>query len=273
MQAPSRFLKRWMSPETDSAGQPWKGRHFEPNASATDDGSAPESFLAAVARLRSGEGTLAELVEVVRTCRFLIPLVAVAGETGLTDDGHVVDKTQELSIITVAGPDGRAVLPVFSSVDTMRQWRPDARPVPADAVRVALAAASEHTDRVVIDARSAETLVVLPRPAVWAIAQGVLWVPAVDDAAVLEAVARPAAQHPEVWAVTLVAGDPLARGESAEVVVRLGIDADVPADRLAAIIADLSARWSSDATVAERIDSLTVQPLVAPRPAENPLRP
>ena len=81
----------------------------------------------------------------MRTCRFLIPLVAVAGETGLTDDGHVVDKTQELSIITVAGPDGRAVLPVFSSVDTMRHWRPDARPVPADAVRVALAAAATGT--------------------------------------------------------------------------------------------------------------------------------
>lgn len=259
-----------MSPETDSAGQPWKGRHFEPNASATDDGSAPEAFIAAVARLRSNEGSVVELVDVVRTCRFLIPLVAVAGETGVTADGHVVDKTQELSIITVAGPDGRAVLPVFSSVDAMRQWRPDARPVPADAVRVALAAAAEHTDRVVIDARSPETLVVLPRPAVWAIAQGVPWVPAVDDAAVLEAVARPAAQHPEIWAVSLVAGDPLARGESAEVIVRLAIEPEVSADRVRELIAELSSHWAADATVAERIDSLSVQPLVAPRSAESP---
>ncbi|MBA4247225.1 MAG: hypothetical protein C0444_02875 [Microbacterium sp.] len=259
-----------MSQDADSAGQPWQGRHFEPNPSAADDGSAPEAYLAAVARLRAGEGTLTELVDVVRTCRFLIPLVAVAGETGLTDDGHVVDKTQELSIITVAGPDGRAVLPVFSSVDAMRRWRPDARPVPADAVRVALAAASEHTDRVVIDARSPETLAVLPRPAVWAIAQGVPWVPAVDDAAVLEAVARPAAQHPEIWAVTLVAGDPLARGESAEVVVRLGLEPEVPVARVREIIAELSAQWALDAVVTERIDSLSVQTFVqapvAPRP-------
>lgn len=250
-----------MSPGADSAGQPWEGRHFEPNAHTADDGSAPPAFRAAIAALRAGETTLAAVVDVVRDCRFLIPLVAVAGETGLTDDGHLVDKTQELSIITVVGPDGRPVLPVFSSVDTMRHWRPDARPVPADAVRVALAAAAEHTDRVVIDARSPETLLVLPRPAVWAIAQGVPWVPAVDDPAVLEAVARPAAAHPEIWALTLLAGDPQGRGEAPEVIVRLGVSDETSPERLRAIIAALSEAWAGDATVAERIDALTVQPV------------
>lgn len=255
-----------MSRAADSAGQPWEGRHFEPNPNAADDGSAPAAYLAAIARLRAGECSLVDVVDVVRDCRFLIPLVAVAGETGLTEAGQLVDKTQELSIITVAGPDGRPVLPVFSSVDTMRRWRPDARPVPADAVRVALAAASERTDRVVIDARSPDTLLVLPRPAVWAIAQGVPWLPAVDDPAVLEAIARPAAQHPEIWAVTLLAGDPLGRGESAEVVVRLGVEPGVAPDQLRRVIAALSARWGEDATVAERIDSLSVQPVAGPRP-------
>jgi hypothetical protein len=255
-----------MSRAADSAGQPWEGRHFAPNPSAADDGSAPAVYLEAIARLRAGERSLVEVVDVVRGCRFLIPLVAVAGETGLTDDGLLVDKTQELSIITVAGPDGRPVLPVFSSVDAMRRWRPDARPVPADAVRVALAAASERTDRVVIDARSPETLLVLPRPAVWAIAQGVPWLPAVDDPAVLEAVARPAAQHPEIWAVSLVAGDPQGRGEAAEVVVRLGVEQSATPERVREVIAALSAQWAQDATVAERIDSLSVQPVAAARP-------
>lgn len=255
-----------MSRAADSAGQPWEGRHFEPNPNVADDGSAPEAYLRAVAALRAGECSLVDVVDVVRACRFLIPLVAVAGETGLTDQGVLVDKTQELSIITVAGPDGRAVLPVFSSVDAMRRWRPDARPVPADAVRVALAAASENTDRVVIDARSPETLLVLPRPAVWAIAQGAPWVPAADDAVVLEAVARPAAQHPEIWAVSLVAADPQGRGEMAEVVVRLGVEPGVAPERLRGIIADLGARWADDATVAERIDSMSVQPIVGLRP-------
>ncbi|MBX9718887.1 MAG: SseB family protein [Microbacteriaceae bacterium] len=256
-----------MSRAADSAGQPWEGRHFEPNPNAADDGSAPVAYVSAIARLRAGQCSLVDVVDVVRGCRFLIPLVAVAGETGLTDKGQLVEKTQELSIITVAGPDGRPVLPVFSSVDTMRRWRPDVRPVPADAVRVALAAASERTDRVVIDARSPETLLVLPRPAVWAIAQGAPWVPAADDPAVLEAIARPATQHPEIWAVSLIAGDPIGRGDSAEVVVRLGVEPGVPPERLREVIAALSAHWALDATVAERIDSLSVQPVSGPRPS------
>ena len=263
MRAPSRCPKHWMSRAADSAGQPWEGRHFEPNTNAHDDGSAPESYLAAHAAFRRGELSIAGLVDVIRTCRFLSPLVAVAGETEVTAEGHLIDKSQELSIITVSGPDGRPILPVFSSVAAMTRWRPDARPVPAEAVRVALAAASEHTDRVVIDARSGGDEIVLPRPAVWAIAQGEPWVPAVDDAAVLEAVARPAAAHPQIWAVTLVAGDPEARGSGPEVIVRLGIEPGLDAEALQAILSSLSEAWAQNTTVAERIDSLSVQPVAA----------
>jgi len=252
-----------MSPGADSAGQPWQGRHFEPNPSAADDGGAPEAYLAARDAFRRGAMTLAGFVEVVRGCRFLIPLVAVAGDVERTAEGLVVDKSQELSIITVAGPDGRPILPVFSSVAAMSRWRPDARPVPAEAVRVALAAASESTDRVVIDPRSGDDEIVLPRPAVWAIAQEMPWVPAVDDAVVLEAVARPAAEHPQVWAVSLVAGDPQARGIDPEVIVRLAIEPGLDADALRSIVTSLSEAWARDATVAERIDSLSVQPVAA----------
>jgi hypothetical protein len=84
---------------------------------------------------------------------------------------------------------------------------------------------------------------------------------------VLEAVARPAAQHPEVWAVTLVAGDPQGRGEAAEVLVRVGVEPGVSPERVREIVADLSAHWSADATVAERIDSIAVQPVSRERPS------
>jgi len=210
--------------------------------------------------------TLREVVDVVRECRFLIPLVAVEGEgeTQLSDTGMRVDGSQELSIITVSGPDGRAILPVFSSVEAMTHWRADARPVPADAVRVALAAASENTDRMVIDPR-AETELVLPRPAVWAIAQQAPWVPAVEDDAVVEAIARPAESYSEIWAVSLVAGDPQGRGVDPEVVVRLAIEPGLPPEQLRALVGSLTAAWSQEATIAERIDSLTVQPIAAQR--------
>src|SRR5690606_14137168 len=94
------------------------------------------------------------VVDAFRNARLLIPLVAEAGDEGVNDRGVRVDKTQELSIVTVGGPDGRAVLPVFSSVATMAAWNDAARPVPADGRRVALAAASEGTDLVVIDPTS-----------------------------------------------------------------------------------------------------------------------
>ena len=43
------------SDHADSAGQPWAGRSFEPNAFASDDGSAPAEFVAAMAEFRSYE--------------------------------------------------------------------------------------------------------------------------------------------------------------------------------------------------------------------------
>jgi hypothetical protein len=79
--------------------------------------------------------------------------------------------------VTVAAPDGRRVLPVFTSVATMAAWDPKARPVPADGIRTALAAAADDTDLIVIDPAS-ETEFVLRRPAVWAIGQGLAWEPA-----------------------------------------------------------------------------------------------
>ena len=249
---------------TDSAGQPWKGRSFEPNPNAADDGTAPAAFLEAHAAFRAGEATIVDLVETIRRCRFLIPLVAVAGETGVGPDGQLVDKSQELSIITVEGPDGRPVLPVFSSTAAMAAWRADARPVPADAVRVALAAASENTDRVVIDPRS-ETLVVLPRPAVWAVAQSRPWAPAVDDDEVVEALSRPANEHPVIWAVSVVPGDPRATGAGPEVVVRVAHDPDAQPEEVRAALSALGAAWASDPTVAERVDSISIQPIAAPR--------
>ena len=63
------------------------------------------------------------------------------------------------------------MLPVFTSVEAMTRWDAAARPVPADGVRTALAAADDDTDLIVIDPGS-PTEFVLRRPAVWAIAQG-----------------------------------------------------------------------------------------------------
>ena len=117
-------------------------------------------------------------------------------------------------------PTGARVLPVFASVDAMSRWNPAARPVPADGVRVALAAADDGTDLVVLDPGS-ETEFVLRRPAVWAVAQSQPWHPPFDSADVRAAFERSIGTELAVLGVELDAGDPDARLAGPELVVRL----------------------------------------------------
>ncbi len=243
---------------SDSAGVPWEGRHFDHVASSEDDGSAPEKLIEAIRRFQAGELGGADVVDALRDSRLLIPLVAVLGEAGTNDGGQLVDKSQELSIVTVAGPDGRTVLPVFTSVTAMAKWNRTARPVPASAVRVALAAASENTDLVVLDAGSV-TEYVLRRPAVWAIAQSQPWVPSYEDEEVLGEFMAVAAPEPAVTSVQLAPGDRAARLNGPELVVQLSLVEGLDSESLTALMARLTARWSESTIIATRVDSMRVQ--------------
>jgi len=241
----------------DSAGQPWAGRAFEHNAFGDDDGSAPEALLDALAAFRAGTVGAEAVVDAVRGSRLLIPLVAELGDSGVTEHGHTVDKSQELAIVTVAGPDGRTVLPVFSSVSALTRWNPAARPVPADGSRVALAAASENTDLVVLDPTS-ETEFVIRRPALWAIAQRQEWTPSHRDPAVFTAFVESIGSELGVHDVALAAGDPDARLAGEEVVVRLQLARGLTQDELEAVLGRLAQRWAADDVIATRVDSLRV---------------
>ena len=242
---------------SDSAGVPWAGRHFEPPAS-TDDGAAPARLIEAIRRFRSRELGEVEVIDALRGSRLLIPLVSRVGEVGLNNRGVLVDKTQELSIVTVSGPDGRTVLPVFSSVDTMRHWDPQARPIPADAVRIAVAAASEQTDLVILDPTS-WTEFVIRRPALLALAGHERWTPSYLDARVLDAFMATVEPEPVVVAVQLAPGDPDARLAGPELVVQLSLLDGLDRDELEAVVSRLRARWEASEVIAERVDSLRVQ--------------
>jgi hypothetical protein len=245
-------------PGSDSAGVPWEGRSFDHAESSNDDGSAPAKLLEALKRFRSRELGEAEVVDEVRVSRLLIPLVAHAGETGFAPDGHVVDKTQELSIVTVAGPDGRSVLPAFTSVAAMSRWNPKARPILADGVRVALAAASEGTDLVVLDPTS-ETEFAIRRPALWAMAQGRAWQPSYLDDAVLAEFMAAADGEDAIVAIQLAPGDPDARLAGPELLVQLSLVAGLDELALAELLGRAQDRWSSSELIAEHVDSMTVK--------------
>jgi len=252
----------------DSAGQPWAGRSLDEAEFADDDGLAPVALLDALARFRARELGEEGVIDALRSVRLLIPLVTALGADDAADGadaggGHRphglrVDKTQELSIITVAGPDGRAVLPVFSSAAAMRAWNADARPVPADAVRVALAAAQEDTDLVVLDP-TAETEFVVRRPALWAIAQSAAWTPSYASRQVAAAFEESITTELAALSVSLTAGDPHARLAGPELIVRLELVDGLSRADLDATLARLAARWAADDTIATGVDSLRVQ--------------
>ncbi|AYF99360.1 SseB family protein [Protaetiibacter intestinalis] len=242
----------------DSAGIPFEGRRFHENPAAGDDGSAPERLIEAIRRLHAGELGIQDVVAALHTERLLVPLVAEAGDEGVGPHGQRVDKTQELSIVTVEGPDGRSVLPAFTSVDAMRTWDAGARPIPIQASRIALAAASEGTPLVIVDPGS-DTQLVVRRPAFPALATGEGWTPAFEDPEVAEAFGATVAGEPEVTAIALAPGDPHARLAGAEVVVVLQLAPELAEVERHELLARLSQRWSADELIASRVDSIALR--------------
>lgn len=243
---------------TDSAGTPWAGREFRPHAAADDDGSAPPQLAEAVTRFRAGTAGLEAVVEALREARLLVPLIAELGDEGHTEAGLRVDKSQELSIVRVAGPDGRTVQPAFSSVDAMRAWNPEARPVPVPAVRIALAAAAEGTDLLVLDPGT-EGELVIRRPALWALGKQESYAPSWSDARVQRAFEASATGEPEVAGIALSAGDPDARLTGPELVVTLTLQPGLDQSALDALLQRLQQRWAAEQLIADRVDSLAVK--------------
>lgn len=245
-------------PAADSAGVPWEGRSFQANPHSGDDGSASPELAAALAAFAAGTGDERGVVDALRTARLLIPLLTERGDEGVGPNGLLVDKTQELSIVTVAAPDGRRVLPLFTDVAAMARWDAAARPVPADGVRAALAAAADDTDLIVLDPGSVTEFVVR-RPAVWAIAQGEPWTPSWRSADVRGVLLESIATELAVVDVELEQGDPSARLRGPELVVRLELLAGLDQSELDAVLARLARRWAANDHIAVLVDSLTVK--------------
>ncbi len=241
---------------TDSAGQPWAGRAFQPNPASDDDGSADPALLTALTAFRTGRCGPLEVLEALRTARLLVPLLAEAGDIGFTADGHRVDKTQELSLVTVQGPDSRPVLPAFTSVDAMRAWNAVARPIPAAAARIALAAV-EDGSLVVIDPRS-PTEFALRRPALTALATGTAWTPCWQDEALAPAFAAAIGPERAIAELDLLPGDPDFRLEGSELVAVIRLEPGVSDAELHRLLTRVQAVWQSSELIAERVDSLAV---------------
>ena len=231
------------SEAADSAGQPWAGRSFQPNPAAGDDGAADPDLLAALEAFAERRGGRAAVIEALRGARLLVPLLAEAGEVGETPDGRTVDKTQELSLVTVEGPGGRTVLPAFTSVDTMRVWDPSARPIPAEAPRIALAAGADGSG-VVLDPGS-PTEFALRRPALAALATGDDWLAAWDADVVWDAYGAFMGDEPDVLAIDIGPVTEVSTFFDPEIGILLTVRPDLSEPLVEALVARADAVWRS----------------------------
>jgi hypothetical protein len=94
-----------------------------------DDGRAYPELAAAL-------GDEAAVAAVLPDVRVFVPVVALLGDVPAEGD-----KEAEMAAVLMTGADGRQALLTFSSVDAMKAWNADARPVPVwgrDAARAAL---------------------------------------------------------------------------------------------------------------------------------------
>ncbi|UFU04254.1 SseB family protein [Ruania suaedae] len=226
-----------------------EGRALPPSSPyAGDDGSAPAALAAALSRPE--QERLPAVVAALAGVRVLVPVVAQVEEMAEPDEHGVAgEKSASAAMVTVAAPDGRAATPVFSSLDALHRWRSDARPIPVEGPRAALASVSDADGLVVLDPGGPVT-VLLPRPAVWALARQRTWVPAIEDPEVRAAVGRAVAAVPEVGAIRV---EP---GRQAEIRVVLGLPAGLARERVEELLAAASRVLAADETVTERVDSL-----------------
>ena len=246
------------NPLADSAGVPWKGRAFEPNNFAGDDGSADPALISAINELRAGTGSVENVVDSFRKARLLVPLLANLGQSEIGAHGQTVDKSADLSIVTVETPDQQDGLPVFSSVDTMKAWNPSARPVPVDAVKAALAAAQEQNTRIILDPGS-QTEFVLRRPAIAAVAQGQPWLHPSKDARVHAAFVAATADASEILGFELRDIDPQSVLAAAEIQLELRLTSGLDRDELDRVLQNLAKSLAASHDIAEYVDSLRVK--------------
>jgi hypothetical protein len=243
---------------TDSAGTPWEGRSFDSNSFADDDGSAPPELIEAIAAFRAGEVGAEAVIDQIRVSRLLVPLLANIGESEIGAHGQNVDKSAELSIVTVKSPDDQDSLVVFSSVEAMGRWNKASRPVPTDAIRIALAAASQMSTRVVLDPGS-DTEFVVRRPAIAKIAQSLPWLPPERNDAVLKVLQDSIAGETLVLKIEASTADPQSRLLGSELQVSIQLEPKAEPAVVRELIDRISSIWSESEDFAQSVDSVAIK--------------
>lgn len=260
--------------ETDTGGQAWEGRNLGEGTSHThafpgDDGRTPARVAEALERFGRAELPEEGVVAALAGSRLFAPILAEVSRTELTADGLVSDKEADMSLVSISAPDGRKALPVFTRVDALTDWHPEARPVAAEARKTALAAVEDGNQLMVVNPGS-ELTFVLRRPALWALAKGEGWRPSYADPRVEAALQACAAADPLIASVGMTPGRGVASrdaegrmlpggGPGPELGIELGVRAGLDRAALDATVAAFQERLRADSVIAERVDSMELR--------------
>ena len=252
------------SATADSAGQPWAGRTLKANPFSGDDGSAPPELVTALA-IEDETERLVAVADVLREARVIVPVVAHA-HPGRAEDGSVATHTKHGSgdpqadacasaaMVSVRTPDGRAALPVFSSVDTMKRWDATARPVPVEGVRAALPSVADADSMLVLDPAGPVTAL-LGRPAVWAIVNNERWLPSWQDPELTTVAVNALRGITELTAVRLE------RGSRSELRALLALAPGLGREQMMDAVTRAQEALSADPVFTDRVDSLELYPM------------
>ena len=231
----------------DSAGVPWGGRELSGTGFDHDTGAADRALAAALEQ----PGDEPALMAAVSAARLLVPVVAEpvsVEESG----GLVAEKQSDMAAVTLVAPDGQRALPVFTSLETLSSWDPQARPVPVTASRAAQAAVSERCDVMVVDVAGPRTVVLRPSM-VWALAQQRDWLPAHEDPTVERAVAAAVRPEASVRGHAVGPGQPEGQGILA---VTLELEPGLSAEQVQAVATRVGERLATDGELRARVDGL-----------------
>lgn len=227
-----------------------KQKTFAPNPFSNDDGTQPAEFAAAKA-IEPPERTPA-VVRALVAGRVLVPVLPHAAPADPLNP-HADDEDCEAPpSILMELPDGRHAMPAFTSMDAMRAWDPTARPVPMYGSRAAQAAVEQGDGLMLLD--PTDEVVLIPRPAVWALATGMEWVPAWKD----PELGRVAAEA--LAGITGTRGIALVPGRTAEVAAVVLVDETLDRPQVERIMGEVSRALSTNPTLRERVDSLELVP-------------
>lgn len=237
---------------SDSAGQSFGGRSLPSTGFDTDTGAPDAALVAAL------DGDSTTFMEALASARLLVPIVATAdGVEHPAATGLTAEKSSEMAVVTLTAPDGERALPVFTGIDALSTWNPQARPRPLSSEQAAQAAVAEGCDVLVLDLGSPHLRVVRPSM-VWALAMRRTWLPSYADPFVQDAVARAARGEGSVVAIDSESD----QDGQLRVVLQLvpGLDSQTVQE----LCARIAERIATDGETRARIDALSFRVLAAP---------